>query len=128
MTAARLGYALAQQFDALRGRMSADTKRPGQVVLRESTGNDVLHYLIEWGPGGRVFQCFRHMFISAADRANVPESRHARLTGHSQGGSVLHGHYIDVPTLPELATAVCSVKFDLPSIKRYRPGQFEMFQ
>jgi integrase len=75
----------------------------------------------------QVFHCFRHTFITAADRANLPESRVARLTGHSQGGSVLRGHYIDVPTLPERAAAVKALQFDLPQIARYHKNQFELF-
>lgn len=79
------------------------------------------------GISEQVFHCFRHTFITAADRAGVPEGRIARITGHSQGGSVLRGHYIDVPTLPERVAALSSVTFALPPITAYEAGQFDEF-
>jgi integrase len=75
----------------------------------------------------QVFHCFRHSFVTAADRANVPEGRIARITGHSQGDSVLRGHYIDMPTLAERAAAVKAIQFDLPKIEAYTSGQFDPF-
>lgn len=76
---------------------------------------------------GQVFHCFRHSFITAADRAGIPEARIARITGHGQGGSVLRGHYIDVPTLAERAAAVSAVNFSLPTVETYAAGQFSTF-
>ncbi|MET4675886.1 MULTISPECIES: site-specific integrase [unclassified Luteibacter] len=76
---------------------------------------------------GQVYHCFRHSFITAADRAGIPEARIARLTGHGQGGSVLRGHYIDVPTLAERAAALSAVKFPVPSVPTYITGKFNAF-
>lgn len=76
---------------------------------------------------GQVFHCFRHSFITAADRAGVPDHRIARITGHSQGNSVLRGHYIDTPALPERAAAIGQVVFDIPSLTPYEASNFEAF-
>lgn len=76
---------------------------------------------------GQVYHCFRHSFITAADRAGIPEARIARITGHGQGGSVLRGHYIDVPTLAERAAALSAVDFSLPAVETYAAGQFNAF-
>lgn len=79
------------------------------------------------GIAQQVFHCFRHTFITSADRAGIPEGRLARLTGHSQGTSVLRGHYIDVPTLSERATAVRLVTHDIPPLAPYERAEFAAF-
>lgn len=76
---------------------------------------------------GQVYHCFRHSFITAADRAGIPEARIARITGHSQGGSVLRGHYIDVPTLAERAADLAAVDFCLPTVETYVARKFASF-
>jgi Integrase len=76
---------------------------------------------------GLVFHCFRHTFATVADRLGIPESRIARITGHSTGGSILRAHYIDAPTLPDRAAAMRAVVFDLPAVPPYQPGQFASF-
>lgn len=68
---------------------------------------------------GQVFHCFRHTFSTAADRLNIPEGRLARITGHSQGTSVLRGHYIDVPTLPERAAMVNQITHSTVTLQVY---------
>lgn len=79
------------------------------------------------GIAGQVFHCFRHTFITSADRAGIPEGRLARLTGHSQGTSVLRGHYIDVPTLDERTAAVSLIAHDLPPLTPYDRIEFAEF-
>lgn len=76
---------------------------------------------------GQVFHCFRHTFSTAADRLNIPEGRLARITGHSQGTSVLRGHYIDVPTLPERAATVAQIAHSAVNLQRYDPDAFTDF-
>ena len=41
-----------------------------------------------------VFHCFRHTFSTQAERAQVPESRIAKITGHASSGTTLRKHYI----------------------------------
>ncbi|MGF6709502.1 hypothetical protein QFZ41_000466 [Luteibacter sp. W1I16] len=76
---------------------------------------------------GQVFHCFRHTFSTAADRLNIPEGRLARITGHSQGTSVLRGHYIDVPTLPERAATVALITHSAVTLQPYEPEAFTNF-
>lgn len=76
---------------------------------------------------GQVFHCFRHTFSTAADRLNIPEGRLARITGHSQGTSVLRGHYIDVPTLPERAATVAQIAHSAVTLQPYDPEAFADF-
>jgi len=76
---------------------------------------------------GLVFHCFRNTFATFADRLGIPESRIARITGHSTAGSILRAHYIDAPTLPDRAAAMRAVVFDLPDVPPYQPGQFASF-
>jgi integrase len=76
---------------------------------------------------GMVFHCFRNTFATTADRLGIGEGRIARITGHSQGGSILRTHYIDAPTLPERAAAMSSMVFNVPPVAVYQRGQFSDF-
>jgi len=53
LAAAKLGYALAQEFKALRALMDKHGKRSRKVVIRtDTTGDEVKDYTVEIGPDG----------------------------------------------------------------------------
>ncbi len=59
--------------------------------------------------------------------ASSSQGRLARITGHSQGNSVLRRHYIDVPTVPERAATVAQITHSAMTLQPYDPEAFADF-
>jgi integrase len=75
----------------------------------------------------KSFHSFRHTFASLSERSKLTDYRIARLTGHSQGNSVLRKHYIQASTRPERAQDIAKICLPKLSIKVLKKGFFEPY-
>lgn len=66
--------------------------------------------------GTLSFHSFRHTFLTACDRIEMPDRMRDELAGHARGGGTGHGTYIKDRSADEQAGMIAKVQFFLPVI------------
>nr|WP_245680361.1 integrase [Alteromonas confluentis] len=63
----------------------------------------------------KSFHSFRHMYITAMERAGVEENVTAQIVGHERGKTMSYGYYSKGHELKRLKEAVNKAEFFLPT-------------
>lgn len=71
---------------------------------------------------GLSFHSFRHTFLTACDRIDMPDRMRDDLAGHAPVGSTGHAHYIKSRAADEHIATLSRVGFVLPEIAPFHTG------